>query len=100
MNCPPDIADALLDILTQGLLTARAAAWGGDCERSALETDHLHNLPSLLRNYSPQLLKFYWETQRRAYRAQVPAEDLGAWERLWARLEACGEGLREPTPAS
>jgi hypothetical protein len=100
MNCPPDIAAVLLDILAQGILAARAAAWAGDSERCALETDHVHNLPDLLRNYSTELLKFYWDTQRRAYVAQVATEDVGAWERLWARLQACAAVLREPTPVS
>jgi hypothetical protein len=98
MNCPPDLATIILDILAQGILTARAAAWAGDSDRCALETDHIHNLPSLLQNYSPDLLKYYWNTQRRTYLAACSTETVGAWEPLWARLRACAGGLLEPMP--
>src|SRR5436309_1190629 len=64
MSCPPDIADVLLEILTTGILRIRSM---GRSEHSSLEADHLHNLPALLQNYSPELLQYYWEVERPSF---------------------------------
>lgn len=64
MNCPPPILEVIGGILTDSLLRARAAGWAGDAEQAALEADHVHNLPYLLKDYRPELLDFYWNTSR------------------------------------
>jgi len=56
MDCPDQIADIVLQILREGVLAARSA---GNAERSALEADHVHNLPDLLRCFHPELLTYY-----------------------------------------
>lgn len=88
MNCPPAIADVLLEILGQAALRTRAAGWAGDAARAAMEADHVHNLPELLRSYSPDLLAYYWKASRPAFMAQ--AADAGVYiqdfETLWERL--------------
>lgn len=86
MNCPPAIAKIILEILTQGILRARAAGWAGDANRCALESDHIHNLPRLLSDYSPAGLKYYWEAERPAFMSQISAEELKFWEPWWQRL--------------
>ena len=56
MQCPSEIAELVLEILKIGVLRIRAAAWSGDSARCAIEADHIHNLPDLLRDYSAQAL--------------------------------------------
>ena len=99
MTCPPDLAAILLEIVAQGILWARAAGWAGDANRCAAEADHIHNLPSLLANYSPDLLQFYWTVERPAFMATCSAQELRSWEPLWERLRSHMENLREPAPA-
>ncbi len=86
MTCPPEIAAVLLDILGHGLLSCRAAGWGGDASRCADEADHLHNVPALLANYSPELLRYYWDVERPSFAARCDADALAWWEPLWDRL--------------
>ena len=45
-----DRQDIYLDILYRGLLNARSAGWSGDAAAAAAEADHLHNIPSLIRD--------------------------------------------------
>jgi hypothetical protein len=85
MSCPPDIAEVILEILYQGLLRIRVQGWSGNSAGCASEADHLHNLPRLLNDYSPELLRYYWEAERLAYRDRGdgnPEVFAPAWERL------------------
>lgn len=88
MTCPPILANTLLAILTEGLLRCRQAGWANDPGRCAVEADHLHNLPSLLREYSPDLLRYYWDVERPAYIRAVDASGIGTagFEHLWEQL--------------
>jgi hypothetical protein len=86
MNCPPDVAAIVLDILGQGLLQARAAGWSGDAARAAVEADHVHNLPNLLADYSPAALRYYWDAERAAYLARATPDSAAAFRPLWERL--------------
>jgi hypothetical protein len=85
MTCPPDIAAVLLQILRTGLLNARAAGWAGDARRCAVEADHVHNLPDLLADYSPERLAFYRQVEAPGFCRQAPAS-VGRFEELWGRL--------------
>ena len=66
MNCPPEIADMLLEILRTGLLRIRPHAWPGEAELCAIEADHIHNLPDLLADYLRDKLVYYWDVERAA----------------------------------
>lgn len=52
--CPADIADVVLRILQCGIVEARSAGWSGDAKLCTDQANHLHNLPDLLRRYSPR----------------------------------------------
>jgi hypothetical protein len=97
MNCPLEIAQILLDILEQAVLQTRAAGWAGDPVRAAMEADHIHNLPDLLRHYSPDLLAYYWNAQRVGYIAEADRLGVGIdgfaplWERLRPYIIDAGE---------
>ena len=89
MNCPPEIAPILCRILQIGILNARACGWQNDAKAAALEADHIHNLPTLLSEFSPEKLEYYWETERPDYiRARLKFSNrVLPFEGLWARLE-------------
>jgi len=86
MHCPAEIADVLLSILQTGLVRIRTFAWQGRAELCAIESDHIHNIPNLISNYSPEKLSYYWEVERPEYLRQVSTEDLDGWDALWRRL--------------
>lgn len=85
MNCPDEIADILLQIIQNGILKARCG-WR-DGERAAIEADHIHNLPSLLRDYKPELLTFYWRVERTCYLRQRKLENAEEFDDLWNLLK-------------
>jgi hypothetical protein len=100
MNCPPAVARVLLDILQQGILMTRSFGWSGDANRCAVEADHIHNLPSLLAGYSPQLLRYYWDVERRSFMSHFAADELAHWTTLWQRLWDVADFLHDsPRPA-
>ena len=84
--CPTKVREVLASILHWGLLDIRGAALEGDSERCHRQADHLHNLPALLNNYSPELLDFYWNVSRRGFIEQTPPEQLKTFQKLWDEL--------------
>jgi len=98
MNCPPPIAAILLEILSRGILRIRACS--GDASRCLIEADHIHNLPNLVRDYSPQLLAFYWEVERASFVSLSPEALLAGFEPLWRELRPHVEALGEPMPVT
>jgi hypothetical protein len=84
MQCPPEVAEILGEILTAGLLRIRAS---DDIARCKLEADHLHNLPRLLADYKPELLDCYWTVERVSFIKQCKLEETG-FEPLWDALAA------------
>jgi hypothetical protein len=88
MNCPPEIAEIIFEILRNGLLRIRLTGWRGDAHRCAVEADHLHNLPRLLTQFSADSLRYYWEVERPSFLNQTTNDFLPGFEELWNRL-AC-----------
>jgi hypothetical protein len=88
MNCPPEVAEILLEILQNGLLRIRALGWGNNAARCAVEADHLHNLPGLLMHFSADGLRYYWEVERPAFVAQGDTTGLPGFQTPWDRLSA------------
>jgi hypothetical protein len=84
--CPADIADVILRILETGVIQARSAGWSEDAAPCAAQANHIHNLPDLLRRYSPRKLKYYWNTERSAFIRQMGGQPI-VFEELWAELE-------------
>jgi len=87
MNCPSDVAFELAEILKWGLLRIRTCGQQGDARRCVHESDHIHNLPGLLVDYAPQLLAFYWRTERPLLIKQIGESECKAFERAWAQLK-------------
>ncbi|HYV38875.1 MAG TPA: hypothetical protein VE988_24540 [Gemmataceae bacterium] len=87
MTCPPAIAGVLVQILNIGLLRIRAAGWENQAEACAREADHLHNLPSLLTDFSEDRLLYYWEAERTSFIEQSANARIGQFADLWSELE-------------
>lgn len=90
MNCPDEIAGIVLQIVRDGILSARLAGWGDRAQLSALEANHVHNLPDLLREYAPEKLKYYWNIERAAYMKEFFAEvgeEPKRFQEYWKQLE-------------
>ena len=100
MQCPPDIAEAITKILATGLLRIRALSGSGLAAQSAIEADHLHNLPRLLVDFSPECLAYYWNAERVAYLGQIAPDRRAVWEPLWEQLKpyVTGSLLAGPVP--
>jgi hypothetical protein len=88
MQCPPAIVGILTEILTVGLLRIRAHAWNGNADRCAIEADHLHNVPSLLANFKPELLDYYWRIERSTFIQQNSRDEVTGFEPAWSALAA------------
>lgn len=91
MNCPPDVADVLIEILKWGILQTRAWAGQKDYRRCSQEADHIHNLPGLLNRYNPDLLAFYWNVERPLLIRQISFEQCKPFHEAWERLQCLVE---------
>jgi hypothetical protein len=86
-----DIRAPLLKIIETGLLSIRQHADRNDSARCSIEANHLHNLPVLVENCSPQRLTYYLEVEVPQYiretNNEVPDDVRVAWDvlRAWLR---------------
>jgi len=100
MQCPPEIATILSEILQTGLLRIRALGSSQNAMRCTVEADHLHNLPALLAEYKPELLDYYWRVERVAFTRHSSREETAGFEPLWTALaEHVGARKGEAVPA-
>ena len=63
MSRPDDMADVLLQIIQDGIVSARWAGWRKNPEWAAIEASHVHNLPEVIRKYGPEKLVYYWDSE-------------------------------------
>ncbi len=97
-RCPAEIAEVALEIVRDALLAIRAAGWAENPGYCALEADHVHNLPDLIRTYTQEKLDYYLDIERPGYLHQVraiPERDVGQYEPLWEKLTAYREKIKE-----
>ncbi len=83
MNCPDELLDALAEVLATAVLRIRAAAYQNDSARCAVEADHVHNLPTLLRRCHIDRVRFYWNTERTSFLEQSPGIDTAGFQAAW-----------------
>lgn len=89
-RCPDEVMDAVLQILSTAILSIRFASWSGDARYAAVEANHIHNLPSLLRRYHPDKLDYYLTVARPSYLEELQelhGSDTEVYAPLWRRLE-------------
>jgi len=85
MQCPPEIAEIICEILRVGILRIRNLD-SQDAKLCFFEADHLHNLPSLLMDYSQEKLDYYWYAERVSFQERLPAEQTQGFEPMWQPL--------------
>jgi hypothetical protein len=93
MSCPPGIGANLLRILETGVLRTRSLAWAGRSDLCAREADHIHNIPSLLLDYSEDKLRYYWDVERISYIESSEAEQVSVYEPCWESLRSAMESI-------
>ena len=96
-NCPLDLADALTSILRESILLIRMAGNGDDADYCAVEANHIHNLPSLLRCYDRLKLQRYRVWAQTDYTSdfhkrfqQPPTMFMPHWQQLEEFLRETG----------
>lgn len=90
INCPDEVADVVLTILKDAILSMRIAGYAGNAEYCAIQANHIYNLPGLLRHYRRERLESYLKYGRGHYlRAvgEIPEVNPEAFNPLWQRLE-------------
>ena len=87
-SCPQNIAEPLLEILQTGLLAIRATGFAGQADACAVHADHLHNLPSLIEDYSEDRLLYYWQVERASFVAAMGSRERSIFDVPWSRLES------------
>jgi len=100
MHPPQEILKVLVEILTTGLLRIRTLGWSSDPQRCALEADHLHNLPDLIRDFSPTRLEYYRTAERETFMERSTPDDIRAFEPLWQRLSDLLAAKKHVPPVS
>ena len=81
-----------VQILHVGLLALHNASYGGDAAYWKIESDHLHNLPSLIGDPNEHRHAYYFDQERVAYLDAVQGTTvhdftLIRYRELWAQLE-------------
>lgn len=67
MQCPTAIASVLLRIIKSGVLNIRYLINKGEYNFSAIEANHIHNLPSLIEDFSRDSLEYYINIESSEY---------------------------------
>jgi hypothetical protein len=90
--------EVYLDILKWGLLHIRNAGCSGDARTCEIESDHLHNLPSLIGERNELRHRYYFDDERALYLERITAQDstavelasftMARYRELWAELAA------------
>ena len=87
---PSEVRVALAQILEIACLSIRVAARQGDSKYCAVEANHVHNIPGLLRKFDGAKLKYYLTVTRPQYIEDLqrcPSASAEPYKALWAELE-------------
>ena len=95
--CPREVTEALTNILRESILLIRVGGNADDANYCAMEANHIHNLPSILRSYSRARLERYLAWARSGYASEFqerfhrpPIMFMLEWQRLEAFLMNTG----------
>jgi hypothetical protein len=96
-TCPEELRLAFHELLYYALLSIRS-----NCSDSRLvfvHSDHVHNIPTLLSRFTPDLLKFYWEIERPCFLQNLPPDTNAPalFQPFWAVIEREYRRLCSPT---
>jgi hypothetical protein len=79
-----ELREILLNILRDGILRIRSFGWSGHADLCAVEADHIHNLPALIRDLNPELLAGYFDIARPCFIREGKRTE--TFDADWARL--------------
>lgn len=71
MKCPDDICQHLLQVLSIGVRNIRVCCERRQYERCGYEADHIHNIPTLIEDFSLDRLAYYVEVEAAEYLRQI-----------------------------
>ncbi|MGD0733560.1 MAG: hypothetical protein ABR976_00370 [Terracidiphilus sp.] len=87
-----ELRNALLNVLTTGLLRIRMYAQHDSGETCFIEADHLHNLPGLIKDPRPELVFYYFDRERPSFIKR--ARNVEQFEEEWDRLKMIIDRMR------
>lgn len=86
MNLPTDIQDILLTIIETGVIRIRAFLLNDKVAAYITEADHIHNLPTLVKDFKLELLAYYLNTEVPIYveksDCKIPESMYLHWQKL------------------
>lgn len=82
-----EIKDLLLKIIERGILNTRAALANGDIEQASIEIYHIHNLPSVIYQYSFDRINYYLTVERKEYEKKSKEPYMMLFREIWKELE-------------
>jgi len=93
---PDEVLHALLEILYYTLISIRSEK---NTELTFVLSDHAHNIPHLIGNYTPGRFRYYWEAERPDFLQAMEQLDqpVDFFRTHWAALEKHYEILQMET---
>ena len=85
---PSELIKQLLNIMELGIVNTRYFLENNDCASGIVEANHIHNIPSLIGNFSYELLAFYLDIEVREYRQKASSQLLAGFEKNWQVLQS------------
>jgi hypothetical protein len=91
---PKDVQRAFLKILYFTCLAIRNESKRPDL--CFAFSDHAHNIPGLIANYSPDAFRYYWECERPCFIEALQKREFsfGLFDEHWAVLEKYYKNLK------
>ena len=85
MNNDDEIGTVLLNIVRIGILHIRNLGFAGNVEECAIQADHLHNLPQLVKSPRREELLYYYNIERTAF-LQRTSSNTDMFKPEWEKL--------------
>jgi len=84
-NQHDEIICILLDILRDALLRIRSLGMQGHAKECSIEADHVHNLPTLIKNLDRNQLLFYFNVEKEIF-LRDSTTNVNQYQLLWSKL--------------
>src|SRR2546422_8724952 len=86
LECPREVAEIILEILREGILRIRCESANNDAQRCGVEANHIHNLPSLLKDYREEMLLYYYRREIPAFVQMSDGVNINSFRAAWSKL--------------
>jgi hypothetical protein len=88
MHCPEEIFNSVLEIIYFAALRIRAAGAHKDSAICEIEATHIHNLPSLIKDYKVGKLLYYMDIEVPLFVGRSRGVNINCYEPLWQNLRS------------